>query len=446
MASTGLALFGERRSGEDVRTENVTAAQAVANIVKSSLGPVGLDKMLVTESGDVTITNDGATILSQLEIEHPAGKVLVELSNLQDKEVGDGTTSVVILAAEFLKRANELVKNHIHPTSVISGFNLAVHEAVKYIEQHLTLNVHELGREVLINTARTAMSSKIINQDADFFANIIVDAVTAVRTEKQGQVRYPLRAINILKVHGQGVHESQLVNGFALPNTRAADQMPKEIQGARIALLDVDLRKTKMAFGVQVLVNDPRKLEAIRDREADITKDKIQLLLKAGANVILTTKGIDDMALKYFVDAHAIAVRRCEKEDLRRIGKATGGKLILSFADFDGDESIDPSYFGAADSVSQERVGDNEMIYIKGCKSTAAQTIVLRGANDFMLDEVERSLHDSLAIVKRTLESGTVVAGGGAVEVAVSIFLEHLAETMVNPILFPALFILNSQP
>jgi T-complex protein 1 subunit alpha len=325
-----------------------------------------------------------------------------------------------------------LVKNHIHPTSVISGFTLAVHEAVKYIEQNLTLNVHELGREVLINTAKTSMSSKITNQDSDFFANIVVDAVTAVRTEKQGQVRYPLRAINLLKVHGQGVHESQLVNGFALPNTRAAEQMPKTLHKVKIALLDVDLRKTKMAFGVQVLVNDPRKLEAIRDREADITKDKIQMLLKAGANVVLTTKGIDDMALKYFVDAGAIAVRRCDQEDLRRIGKATGGKLILSFADLEGEESIDPSWFGDAETVSQERVGDNEMIYIKGCKSTAAQTIVLRGANDFMLDEIERSLNDSLAIVKRTLESGTVVAGGGSVETAVSIFLEHLAETMVS--------------
>lgn len=323
------------------------------------------------------------------------------------------------------------MKNHIHPTSVISGFNLAAKEAVKFIEENLSLPVDKLGREVLINAAKTSMSSKIIYQDSDFFANLTVDAVTAVRTERKGVVRYPLKAISILKVHGQGLHESELVNGFALNASRAAQQMPKSITNAKIALLDVDLRKTKMAFGVQVLVNDPRKLEAIRDREADITKEKIDLLLKAGANVIFTTKGIDDMALKYFVDAGAIAARRCEKEDLRRIAKATGGKLILSFADFEGDESIDSSWFGEAESVGEQRVGDNEMIYIKGCKSTAAQTIVLRGANDFMLDEVERSLNDSLAIVKRTLESNAVVPGGGAVETALSIYLEHLAETMV---------------
>lgn len=424
-------ILGERQSGQDVRTQNVMACQAVANIVKSSLGPVGLDKMLVDDIGDVTITNDGATILKMLEVEHPAAKVLVELAELQDREVGDGTTSVVIIAAELLKRANDLVRNKIHPTSIISGYRLAMREACKYVDEKLAVKVEKLGKDSLINCAKTSMSSKLIGSDSDFFANLVVEAVQAVKmTNARGEVKYPIKGINILKAHGKSARDSYLLKGYALNTGRAAQGMPMRVAPARVACLDFNLQKTKMQMGVQVLVTDPRELEKIRQREADMTKERIEKLLKAGANVVLTAKGIDDMALKYFVEAGAIAVRRVRKEDLRHVAKATGATVVSTFADMEGEETFDPSLLGHADEVVEEHVADDDVIMIKGTKTTSAVSLILRGANDFMLDEMDRALHDALCIVKRTLESNTVVAGGGAVEAALSVYLENLATTL----------------
>ncbi|KAJ0444954.1 putative chaperonin TCP-1, chaperonin Cpn60/TCP-1 family, groEL-like apical domain superfamily [Helianthus annuus] len=380
---------------------------------------VGLDKMLVDDIGDVTITNDGATILKMLDVEHPAAKVLVELAKLQDREVGDGTTSVVIVAAELLKRANDLVKNKIHPTSVISGYRLAMREACKYIEEKLAIKVDKLGKDSLVNCAKTSMSSKLLSGDSDFFANLVVDAVQAVKmTNARGEIKYPIKGINILKAHGKSAKESYLLKGYALNTGRAAQGMPMKVSPARIACLDFNLQKTKMQLGVQVLVTDPRELEKIRQREADMTKERIEKILKAGANVVLTTKGIDDMALKYFVEAGAIAVRRVRKEDLRHVAKATGATAVSTFADMEGEETFDSSFLGSADEVVEERIADDDVILIKGTKTSSAVSVILRGANDFMLDEMDRALHDALCIVKRTLESNSVVAGGGALAIA----------------------------
>lgn len=462
-------INGSRETGQDVRTGNVTAALAVANIVKSSLGPVGLDKMLVDDIGDVLITNDGATILKSLEVEHPAARVLVDLANLQDQEVGDGTTSVVIVASELLRRGNDLVKHGIHPTTIISGFRAALKAAVAHIKREMVVHVSDLGDEHLLNAARTSMSSKIIGKEADFFSQLAVDAVKSVRMNataadvagyeamgsgggggdaaaaaaakakqpgKKQRYKYPLSAIHILKAHGKSSAESCLINGgFAINACRAAQGMPTSVESTGgkpvgIAMLDMNLQRHRMGMGVQVVVKDPAEIENIKKREMDITKERIRKIVDAGARVVLTTKGVDDLCMKYFVEAGIICARRCNREDLKRLAKATGGRVVTTMADMDGNEAFDPDCLGGSDAVREVRIGDGEMLYVYGCKGHGASTIVLRGANEYMLDEMDRALHDSLCVVKRMLESSTLVPGGGAAEAALSVYLDEYAETV----------------
>lgn len=426
--ASGLSITGDRESGIDVRQGNVTAVMSVANILRTSLGPQGLDKMVVDEGGEVTVTNDGATILQKLEVQHPAATLLTGLAQVQDNEIGDGTTSVVLTSAELLKRGHELVKQGIHPTNVISGYMTSMKEAVKYIKENLSCAVSSLGEDTLEQIARTSLSSKFIGADAEKYAKLAVDAVKSVKVvNPNGKAKYPVNQINVVKSHGKSSTESILIpNGYAMQLMRVAQGCPTRVENAKIALLDFDLKKFQLR-SAEILVEDPNELEKIRQKEMDITRDRIMKIIEAGANVIMTSKGMDDMSIKYLVQAGCLGVRRVDKADMKRLAKCTGARVQLTLATIEGDEAFDADCLGYADVVEEERVGDNDFIFVKGCKSSKASTMLLRGANEFLLEETERSMHDAMMAVSKTCESNYVVPGGGSVETALNIHLTEYA-------------------
>ncbi|KAI5172726.1 T-complex protein 1 subunit alpha [Nematocida sp. LUAm3] len=425
MSVQELFVDGERLTGAAARDKNLSAVLSVANTVKTSYGPHGLDKMLLSAMGDLAISNDGATILSSMGTQESAARMLIDLASQQDAEVGDGTTSVVLLASALIENGISLVEDGVHPTVVVFGYKTAYKQALEFIRSTLEKKIKSISNTDLQKICESTISSKVLNVSLKRFSKIMIDAIQTVKkTNLDKSVRYEIDEINILKKQGKSMDESVFVNGYAINCTPCSAQMPTRINKAKIVCLDMDLQQMKMGLSVKITTEDPNELEKIREKENTNSMDKIQKLLKAGATVIFTTKGLSSSCIKLLIGAGALGIRRCKLEDLERIANITGTQVYKSFDEVDG--STFSPVLGYADSVSIEAFGDDECTIINTSRGIGS-SIILRGPNEQLLDEMERSIHDGLCTLKRTLESKSVAVGGGAFECALSVYISNLA-------------------
>jgi len=398
-----------RTTGREAQKNNIMAAKIVAESVKSTLGPCGMDKMLVTSMGDVAITNDGATIMKELDIQHPAAKMLVEVAKAQDNEVGDGTTTAVILAGELLSKAEGLLDKNVHPTVIIEGYKKASEKAQEILGQ-IAIPVSIDDDKTLRDIAITSLASKGINVAEDHFAKIIVEAVKQVSEKIDGKYTSDIDLIKVIKKHGKSLDETELVKGMVIDKEVASSQMPKIIDGAKIALLNGKMEIEKTEFDAKINIENPNQMQLFLDEEERMLKDMVNSVTKAGANVLFCEKGIDDMALHFLGKAGVLAVKSLSSSDMEKMSKATGGKIVANVAELSADT------LGKAKRVEEVKIGDDKLIYVREAKNPKAVTIVIRGASNHVIDEAERSLHDGLCVVRNSIEDGKIVAGGGAPE------------------------------
>ena len=398
-----------RTTGREAQKNNIMAAKIVAEAVKTTLGPCGMDKMLVTSFGDVAITNDGATIMKELDVQHPAAKMLVEVAKAQDNEVGDGTTTAVVLAGELLAKAESLLDQNIHPTVIIEGYKKASDKAQEVLDK-IAIPVNISDDKTLREVAITSLSSKGINVADDHFSKLIVDAVKQVVEKIDGKLKADIDLIKIVKKHGKSLDETELVKGMVIDKEVASSQMPKLINGAKIALLNEKLEIEKTEFDAKINIESPDQMQMFLDEEERMLKEMVDAVSKAGANVVFCEKGIDDMALHFLAKAGVFAVKSVSSSDMEKLARATGGEILASVKD------LTASTLGKAKKVEEVKIGDDKLIYVRECKNPKAVTIVIRGASAQVLDEAERSLHDGLCVVRNAVEDGKIVAGGGAPE------------------------------
>jgi len=425
MSVQELFVDGERLVGNIAREKNLSSVLSISNMVKSSYGPHGLDKMLISKVGDVTITNDGATILALAEAKDPAARILADLAAQQDKEAGDGTTSVALLAAALIESGTSLIKSGVHPTLVVSGYKTAFKEAISFVKNTLEKKIKNVTSSDLMKISESTISSKVIRVSSKTFSKIMVDAIQTVkRAHPEKGAVYAIEEINVLKKQGKSMEESIFVQGYALNCLPVSKLMPNRISKAKVVCLDMDLQQIKMGLSVKITTETPEDLEKIREKETHASTEKVKKLVKAGANVILTTKGISDSCSKVLIEAGAMGVRRCKKEDLERIAALVETQVYTSFEEIDGAELV--PILGVADSVQVETFGEEQCLVINASRG-GGSSIILRGANEQMLDEMERSVHDGLCALKRTLESKSVVVGGGAFETALCVYLSNFA-------------------
>jgi len=412
----------ERTKGKNAQKGNIEAAMMIANMVKSSLGPRGMDKMMVDPVGDVVITNDGVTILKKMDVEHPAAKMLIEVAKTQDEECGDGTTTAVVIAGELLKKAVDLVEANIHPTVISNGYREAAERALRKLDE-LGIDVKPTDTKMLRDIANTSMISKIVSSSREHMADLGVKAVMAIAKGSDGQ-KINLNNVQVIKKQGASIDDSELIEGVIINRGPVHPSMPKKVEKARIALLSCSLEIKKTEADATIKIKDPSQLSAFLQEEERTLKKMVEKVKSAGANVVLVQKGIDEIAQHYMTRAGIYAIRRIKKSDMKKLAKSTGATIINQLDDLDKDA------LGHADLVETKKMGDDEMTFITGCRNPKAVSILLRGGTSHVLDEVERSLEDALNVVAVTVEDGKIVPGGGATFMELSMDMRTYAASV----------------
>jgi thermosome len=412
-----------RSKGREALHTNIAAAKIVAETVKSALGPKGMDKMLVDSFGDVTITSDGRTILDEMDIQQPAAKMMVEVAKTQDNEAGDGTTTVVIIAGELLGKAEELVEKGVHPTIIIDGFKNASEKALETLEK-IAIRVEPNAEESLKKIAMTSMASKLVAEHREYLAELAVKSILEVAEKEGNKYKADVDDVKVEKKPGESVRETKLIQGIVLDKEVSHSGMPKRIEKAKIALLDCALEIEKTEFDAKINIENPEQIEAFLKQEEEMIREMVEKIAKAGANVVLCQKGVDDLAQHFLARKGMLAVRRIKKSDIEKLAKATDGKIVTNL------EAIAPADLGYAALVEERKIGDDKMTFIEGCKHPRAVTILIRGGTQRIVDEAERSLHDALCVVRDVVEEPRIVGGGGAPEIEVSRVLKRYAQTL----------------
>ncbi|MBQ8373423.1 MAG: TCP-1/cpn60 chaperonin family protein [Candidatus Methanomethylophilaceae archaeon] len=414
----------KREKGKDAQFNNIAAARAISDAVRSSLGPRGMDKMLVDSMGDVVITNDGVTILKEMDVQHPAAKMLVEVAKTQDAEVGDGTTTSVILAGELLKKATDLIDANVHPTIIASGYRLANDQAQEVLN-NVAMKVTLDDTETLKLIAQAAMNSKQVNNAKEYFSNMVVDAVrTVVDKDKEGNNVVDLKNIQTVKKAGAKMEESYIVKGLIIDKEPVQPNMPKAVKDAKIALIDAAFEVKKTEIDAKIQITDPSQLAGFIAEEENMLKEMVMKVKASGANVVFCQKGIDDLAQHFFAKEGIYACRRVKKSDMERLGRSTGANIVNKIAE------IDASDLGYAETVELKKVEDEEMTFITGVKDPKTVSVLVRGGTNHVADEVERSLVDAWSVVKVAIEDGMMVTGGGSTAMEIAMQLRDYAASV----------------
>jgi len=398
-----------RSKGREAMKKNILAAKTVAEIVRSSLGPRGMDKMLVDSLGDVVITNDGATMLKEMEIEHPAAKMMVEVAKTQDAEVGDGTTSVVVLAGALLDNAEKLIEREVHPTIIIDGYKKAADRAIEVLN-NIAKKVERFDKDILKKVAMTAMHSKLVAGHRDYLAQLAVDAVLYIARKSDGEYRIDLDDVKIEKKPGGSIRDTMLVEGIVLDKEVVHSGMPRRIENAKIALLNTPLEIEKTEFDARINITSPEQIKMFLEEENKMLKEMVDKIKEVGANVVICQKGIDDVAQHYLAKSGILAVRRVKQSDMEKLSKATGARIVNNIQDLTSED------LGEAKLVEERKIEDDKWVFIEGCKNPRSVTILVRGGSERVVDEAERSVKDALSVVRDVILRPEIVAGGGAIE------------------------------